>query len=189
MKYCIIVLAFLFFATLAYSQEQESEEFIIEHVFMDNELKKREVKINLAVVQLGYSSIAYEQLFDKYNFALGGEVGTSYADVLDINFDYTVLPYARVYFGKQHNGFFIEANLALANFREIIPSRGQLSVEEEVSQNILGIGGALGLKYIMPNGLFGEIVFGVGDNTASIQNNMYDDIYLRLGLFIGKRLW
>ena len=174
MKYYIVILVFLFSATLAYSQEQESEEFIIEHVFMDNELKKREVKINLAVVQLGYTSIAYEQLFDKYNFALGGEVGTSYADVLDINFDYTVLPYARVYFGKQHNGFFIEANFALANFKEIIPARGQLSVEQEVSQNILGIGGALGLKYLMPNGLFGEIVFGVGDNTASIQNNMYD---------------
>ena len=61
MKYCIIILVFLFSATLAYSQEQESDKL----VFEDNELKKREVKINLAVVQLGYSSIAYEQLFDN----------------------------------------------------------------------------------------------------------------------------
>ncbi len=184
MKYCIIILAFLFSATLAYSQEQESDEI----VFEDNELKKREVKINLVGVQWGYTSLAYEQLFYKYNFALGAEIGTNFVDVLNTNFDYTILPYARVYFGKSHNGFFLEVNYALAQFEEVGFFDNFMGFLE-MNSKIRGPGASLGLKYLSDNGLFGEIVLGVGRNTVPIESNSNEDVFLRVGIMIGKRLW
>jgi hypothetical protein len=184
MKIYLFILCVCAFANVAYSQGEDYEEI----EFEDNELKNREIKLNLVGAPWGYVSVAYEQLFYKYNFSAGVEIGRNFADVLDLNYDVTILPYIRTYFGQNHKGFFVEGHYAIAQFRES-GRFGNQNCFKEINEVLNGPGGAIGLKYINPNGFMGEVFLGSGANLSESDSLSFRDAYLRVGITIGMRLW
>jgi hypothetical protein len=181
MKIYLFILYLCAFANVAYSQGEDYDEI----EFEDNELKNREIKLNLVGAPWGYVSVAYEHNFFYRNFSVGAELGTSFKDDVEVNFDFSVVPFIRKYFNAENKGFFAEAIYVFARYEDA-NIRCFTCRERQVS-TVHGPGGSLGAKYFLPNGFYGEFVFGVGLNNNDNRRGAYEDLYTRFGIQVGKR--
>ncbi len=175
-------------SVLSYSQDNQ-----IKKDSTKTDIKKNEVKINLAYIIWGYAEISYERLFPKPNISVGTSIGKSFLANTDL--DYSVLPYLRMYFGKKEGaGFFLEANAVYFTedaFRlELDPSTNVTFAFKEGNEKAFGVGLAVGAKFFRKKGWHGEIVAGVGrilNDYKDLYNTEFDAEYPRLGVSIGKR--
>jgi len=147
-------------------------------------MKKNELKINLLYGVLGIAEITYERVVGD-NQAVGASVVVGFDD--DINYNFSFLPYYRMYFGKKPAaGFFIEGNAGLLNYQDgsyyYNGDAGYFDLTDENKMSF-GAGVAVGGKFLNKNGLFGEVYTGVGRLFAS----RYEDVYPRAGITLGKR--
>jgi hypothetical protein len=113
----------------------------------------------------------------------------------DVDILFEIMPYYRFYFGNAManmpyswfyfghataNYFFIELNAAMVSFKND-DDYGYMSGTSQRRQTLdLGLGFAIGYKYIQEKGIIGEIYFGLG-------RTMGDGIYPRMGISIGKQ--
>lgn len=145
-----------------------------------------EIKLNLLFTVLGMPEITYERI-------IGDNMGAGLAVLFnlekEVDYKFSMTPYYRVYFGnKKASGFFIEANASvITNKYELVydyyyGSGGDYREETHVN---LGLGAAVGGKFLTRNGFLGEAYLGVGrvfgDRRAII------DAYPRVGFTLGKR--
>lgn len=146
--------------------------------------KKNELKINLLYGVLGIAEITYERVIGD-DQAVGASVVIGLDD--DTNYNFSFLPYYRMYFGKkQAAGFFIEGNAGLLNYQEdsfyYSGDAGYFGMTYN-NKTSFGAGLAVGGKFLNKNGLFGEVYTGVGRVFAS----RYEEVYPRMGITLGKR--
>jgi len=146
--------------------------------------KKNELKINLLYGVLGIAEITYERIIAE-DQAIGASLLVGFDE--DINYNFSFLPYYRMYFGKKPAaGFFIEGNAGLLNYQDnsyhYNGDAGYFDVAHENKMSF-GAGVAVGGKFLNKNGLFGEVYTGIGRLFAS----RYEDVYPRAGITLGKR--
>jgi len=148
------------------------------------QIKKNELKINLLYGVLGIAEVTYERAIGQ-DQAVGASVLVGFDD--EINYNFSILPYYRMYFGgKPATGFFIEGNAGLLNYREdsyfYSDNSGYFSVTNKNKMSF-GAGLAVGGKFLNKNGLFGEVYAGLG----RLFSSQYEDVYPRAGITLGKR--
>lgn len=146
-------------------------------------LGRNELKTNLwMLASLNVVELNYERLLSNSGFGVSASI-----DVGNIGFNFSIISYYRLYFGKNEAaGFFIEGNAVFYNAEK---SRSWRYLEDgtyfELSrliENQYGLGAAVGGKFLNRKGFVGEIFGGVarvfGGN---------DDYFPRLGITLGKR--
>lgn len=134
-----------------------------------------EIKINGLTTVLKFPMFSYEYLIND-----GSSVGLSAGFPLDEidSFRYIATPFYRVFFSeKKAAGFFIEGSSSLFGYRE--------DAEDPTTEFGIGLGIAVGGKFITSNGLVGELFLGIG-RPLNI-DNLFIDAYPRIGITIGKR--
>lgn len=147
---------------------------------------KNELKINLLSTLFSLPEISYERLIAN-DMSVGVSVMFRLEDDTDINFG--IVPNYRIYFGaKKAAGFFVEGNAAIINSKNdyylsysSYPAGQALSYKNETN---LGLGLAVGGKFLTKSGLVVETYLGLGRVFGN--NNL--DAYPRVGISIGKRL-
>ncbi|TMM58183.1 porin family protein [Maribacter algarum] len=152
---------------------------------------KNEMKVNALYLPGGYAELSYERIIgDKsaIGLTIGGfiiaEESNYVTDIL--TYDFAVLPYYRYYLGRKlAAGFFFEAN-------SLVFSRD--SFDETDKETGLGIGLAVGAKFMVRKNWSLEIVAGGGWNLNEDTNtdtegyfSNFPDVYPRLGITVGKR--
>lgn len=184
MKQILIVL--VAFTALGIARGQEKEVSFL--------TKKNEVKLNLPVTIFGsFPEVSYERIISE-DFTVGASVGfslkeeSSYAEI-----DFMAIPYARWFFGgnseamqKYAAGFFIEASAAIISgqnnvYYAEVPGGSKMQKYGDDYTGI-GLGVAIGWKYVTRNSWVGEILLGVGKNFSDSNES-----YPRIGISIGKR--
>jgi hypothetical protein len=134
-----------------------------------------EIKLNMGYLIGGIAEISYERILSDESSA-----GISVAAVFDdsIDFEYLIIPYYRFYFGRKRNaGFFFEANAAY--FTE------QTDNTPVRSESGLGLGLAVGGKFLTKKGWILELVGGLGRNF--VNEDIISGVYPRVGISVGKR--
>lgn len=192
----VFFLTLMHFGLWAQSEKiifEETEEFKNSITF--NQTGRNELKFNLLSSVIGYPEINYERILAT-NMGLGLAAGITFSNREERSQDY-LLGFYRIYFGKKiANGAFVEANLgAVYNSDDYFyydyvddpacPNCYNISnnyYKEKSSLN-LGIGFAVGYKFLSKNGLQGEIFGGLGRNSG----DPAIDLYPRVGVGIGKR--
>lgn len=156
---------------------------------------KQEIKLNLAMAIAGVPEITYEYFLED-NSSVGLSMGVGLDKPEDLSLRFIVTPYYRLFFGKKNNaGFFIEANAAVASYRDvytyvdyIFDENGNYQfVESEVfdeKSTNFGMGAAVGFKLLTRNNYVGELYAGVG-RLFGDSNDI--EVYPRVGVSIGKR--
>lgn len=144
-----------------------------------------EIKLNLLFTVLGMPEITYERI-------IGDNMGAGLAVLFnlekEVDYKFSMTPYYRVYFGnKKASGFFIEANASvITNKYEMVydyySGGGRYSEETRVN---LGLGAAVGGKFLTRNGFLGEAYLGVGRVFGDRRSII--DAYPRIGFTLGKR--
>lgn len=133
--------------------------------------ERNEIRVNLLSSVIGFPEFNYERFLES-NFGLG--VAGSLYLVEETNIRSMLIPYGRLYFGeKVCAGFFIEGNLGLIT-EKMYPST--------ITTN-LGIGVAIGYKFLTINNWVGDIHLGVG----RIYGGSQVEAYPRIGVSLGKR--
>ncbi|WP_113661201.1 hypothetical protein [Pedobacter nanyangensis] len=182
MKKTLLTLCLAAVTAFSFAQEnaKESEEKVT---------GKNEIRFNLLNTIIGIPEISYERMFND-NTGAGISVLARIYDDLDYNFG--VIPYYRIYFGnaKRASGFFIEANAAfmqLDDDKYYIWTDGKgnwSSVPSDKTVSSFGIGAAAGGKFLTKSGFVGEAYFGLG---RLFNKNAGSEAYPRIGITIGKR--
>lgn len=160
-----------------------------------NQTGRNELRFNLLTSVIGFPEINYERILAT-NMSLGVAGAVTFTNRKEKSQDY-LLGFYRVYFGKKlANGPFIEANLGAVYNKDQIyygdyvyedPCPNCYTIynqfyKEKSSLN-LGVGFAIGYKFLSKNGLLGEIFGGLGRNSGEPSR----DFYPRVGVSIGKR--
>ncbi len=148
-----------------YGQEETQESSNESHEF----------KLNAGYFIGGFPELTYEKIINDET-----SMGISLAFSIDEDIDYKFLmiPYFRFYFGQERNaGFFIEGNAGI--FSE--------EYNEATNQSAwgLGLGTALGGKFITYKGWVAELCGGLGRNFVNLDR--LSEVYPRVGISIGKR--
>ncbi|ADF54744.1 conserved hypothetical protein [Zunongwangia profunda SM-A87] len=164
-------------------QEQDSDE------------TKQELKFNLAMSIAGVPELTYEYFLED-NSSVGASIAIGLENAEDMSLRFILSPYYRLFFGKKKNaGFFIEANSAIATYRDIYnryeyyyDDNGEyredsISVYDKKTTNF-GLGAAVGFKLLTRNNYIGEIYAGAG-RLFGDSNDI--EVYPRVGITIGKR--
>lgn len=180
------LLSLLFFSICFFASAQENQ---------DSNLAKQEVKLNLAMSIAGIPELTYEYFLED-NSSIGLSIGIGLDEAEDLALRFLAIPYYRLFFGKKQNaGFFIEANTALASYRDVYNrydyyyddngnyNEERISVYDEKTTNF-GLGAAVGFKLLTRNNYVGEIYAGAG-RLFGDSNDF--EAYPRLGVSIGKR--
>lgn len=192
----LVILFFVHFGILAQNQQinlEDTEEF--KNSISLNQTGRNELKFNLLSSVIGYPEINYERLLAT-NMGLGLAAGITFTNREERFQDY-LLGFYRIYFGKKiANGAFIEANLGAVynsdkdyyyDYTEDPACPNCYNIEnnnyKEKSTLNLGIGFAVGYKFLSKNGLQGEIFGGLGRNSG----DPAIDLFPRVGVNIGKR--
>jgi hypothetical protein len=138
-----------------------------------------EMKFNIGTTLGSQPEFNYERFFlDEMSVGMAASVGVE----SNVIYQYSLLPYYRMYFGKKRvAGFFIEANIALVGQKN--PDYNPFYDSKRTSTNF-GAGFALGYKWVTRKGLVGEIFGGVGRLFGEVA---YYDTYPRWGLSLGKQ--
>ncbi len=143
-----------------------------------------EFKINVGSLLVDFPELSYEHIINEES-----SVGISIAFPLDkeISYRFMIYPNYRIYFGKKRAaGFFIEANSAI--FSQQIQGSGYLelgNVNKDGSKMGIGLGLAIGGKFLTKKGFIGELYIGGGRNFMN--TDYIDNGYPRIGISIGKR--
>ncbi|MGB3775881.1 MAG: DUF3575 domain-containing protein [Leeuwenhoekiella sp.] len=168
MKTTLLNAALLLSVFISYAQTDSIQS-------LEQEVPKNEIKVNGAYLIAGILEISYERLLSDES-SVGFSIGAS----IDSDIDYTffLTPFYRFFFGKKRAaGFFVEANSNLyAEELNDDPSDQALG---------LGVGLAIGGKFVTKGGWVAEILAGAGRNF--VNTNQIEEGYPRLGLSIGKR--
>ncbi|PVW17059.1 hypothetical protein [Marixanthomonas spongiae] len=149
--------------------------------------EKNEIKLNIGYVIAGLPEVTYERYLTDET-AIGVSVAFSIEENIDYNF--IAVPYFRFYFGKKNNaGFFVEGNAGLfseeyIHYGDFHPDYGYNNASIE-SKFGLGLGMAVGGKFITKKGWIAELVGGLGRNFSNTE--VLSEVYPRLGISIGKR--
>lgn len=171
-----IVLCFGVFFT-GHAQEETNE----------TSAQKDEIKLNVGYLIAGLPEVTYERYLSDET-AIGVSVAFSVDE--DIDYKFIAVPYFRFYFGKKSNaGFFVEGNAGLfseeyESYRDFNPNTGYGNVTTE-NKIGLGLGMAVGGKFVTKKGWIAELVGGLGRNFAN--SDMLSEVYPRVGVSIGKR--
>lgn len=163
-----LILCFILVISINLYAQEETPDSILNN----------EIKFNAGYLLAGYPELAYERIIN-HESAVGISVGFNAS--LDIPSVFSLLPYYRVYFGeKRAAGFFIEGNGIL--FAE---DKYYYADDEHTNYTGLGLGIAVGGKFITSRGWIGEIYGGAGRNF--INTDKIINAYPRFGVTIGKR--
>ncbi len=166
----ILFLTVLFTNICIYSQQETQTE-----------IGRNELKINAGTLLAGMPEITYEHILNSES-ALGISLAFSADSAIDINF--MAVPYYRIYFGtKEAAGFFIEGNGAIIS--DNINNWETEITGETGDKTGLGLGLAIGNKYMTKSGWIGEFTLGIIRNFVNTE--YINDAYGRVGLTIGKR--
>ena len=145
-----------------------------------------EIKINMGSLLLEFPEISYELIINEES-----SIGLSIAFPIDKEISYRFIAYSnyRLFFGeKRAAGFFIEANSAIFSQKLQRDTFVFGSLNDPTTDNTkigLGMGLAVGGKFLTKNGFIGEIYVGGGRNF--INTDKIDGGYPRIGVSIGKR--
>lgn len=190
MKRITVALLMLLIASSGFSQRMDRFFFRFER-----DIKRNELKLNLPTTIFAlYPEVSYERILDN-DISVGATFGFGTNDEYVMNFALT--PYFRWFFGgnrrsmqKSGAGFFIETNGSVFspnynNGNDYDVSYNQDDILYEGVKNDdeigMGLGLAIGWKYLTNNDWVGEIVLGGGRDFIN------DGVYPRVGLTIGKR--
>lgn len=188
MKRSLLILFVLAFSNLL-AQENTSE------VNNFDQAKKNELSINLPMSIFGeFPEITYERLISP-EVGIGTSAGFSLgSDGID-NLNFLLAPFARFYFISSDTGkpyqfgrrFFIEANagaIAYSHKENYYDVNGNNTAKEQDKFGI-GLGLAIGYKYVNKSNWIGTIMIGGG----KIFNNDNGGLsaYPRVGINLGKR--
>jgi hypothetical protein len=151
----------------------------------ENEVAKNEFKINLASFIAGFPEITFERMISEES-AFGVSVGFSLgnnANNEDNNlYNFSLIPYYRVYFGEKPNeGFFVDGNVTLYSQKF---TNGDFFTNEKEGGVGFGLGFNVGKKYKTKNGWVAE--FSVGLSRTLINADKINLIYPRGGIIVGK---
>lgn len=150
---------------------------------------RNEIRVNLLTSVMGYPEITYERFLES-NFSLGFSAMASLESPERQSLRAAFIPYARLYFS--HNvaaGFYIEASTGVVNnkyykYDEYYPVSSDYSYKGKmISSTNVGIGVAIGYKFLAKNNWVGDVFGGAG----RVFGNDYVDAYPRVGIAIGKR--
>lgn len=172
-----LIITCLFSFSLLGQASQDSEQLDLLPIDKPNE-----IKVNLLYALWGYTELNYELLFSNRT-SLGVTIGTTLFDRDRDFFNFTFSPHHRIYFGKKNcTGFFVESHLAYIGYKDYNFSRDTSEAESAV-----GLGFAVGAKYVRDTGLSAEVFAGLG-RTLSDSDNYFGDVpYPRFGIQFGQR--
>ena len=135
---------------------------------------------------LGSINLSYERVIND-NTSFGIVVDKTY-DQEYFNREYTIAPHYRIYFSKKRaRGFFFETNFTLYSERTYMYNNGYyngsaITKESEIG---MGLGIALGGKFVTSNGFVLDIYAGIG---RAMNRPVYiGDMFSAAGISIGKR--
>lgn len=168
MKTIILTSALFIFSFVCFGQTERSAN-------LSQEALKHEIRVNAAYFIAGLPEISYERILSDES-----GVGISMGAAIDKDIEYTffLTPFYRFYFGKKRAaGFFVEANSNLY----------AQEIHNDPSDNVmgLGLGFALGGKFMTKGGWVAELLAGAGRNF--LNTDLIEEGYPRLGVSIGKR--
>ncbi|WP_343532217.1 hypothetical protein [Pedobacter sp.] len=191
MKKNLLALLLFFLACTSFAQEIKGNNTdSVKNI--DKSIKKNEIKLNLLNSILGFPEINYERILTEES-SVGLSVAFSLGERANIfldNYKFMAVPYYRMFFGKNTSGFFIEGNAAVVT-SDIYLSKttynsntGIYTYERIVNNETnIGLGAAVGLKFITKSNYIGEILGGAG----RFFGDAYHKVYPRIGVSLGKR--
>ena len=170
----IIFVFVVFFSFKSISQEKS-----------ENDTKKNEFKVNLASFIAGFPELTFERALSEegsFGVSLGFSLGNNANDEEDNSYNFSLIPYYRVYFGDAPNtGFFVEGNVTLYSQKY---TDGDFFTNEKEGGVGFGLGFNVGKKYKTKNGWVAEFSFGL--SRTLINSEKINLIYPRGGIIIGK---
>lgn len=170
MKQLLWCAMLFFFGFSTFGQEKEM-----------GEKNHHEIKWNALYATIGAVSLEYEYLFDD-NMSVGALTFLSFTNSENSEIRSMGGLFFRTYLGKKRaNGFFIDVSSAIAHIKK--------ETTVQYSGNHIGLGLALGGKFLLKNDFTIEGFFGGGlfSNSKSDKAIGFPDIYHRVGLSVGKR--
>ena len=155
---------------------------------------RHELKLNLLTSVLSFPEVSYEYIFSN-DFSVGAAMLLGFDKEDGVGFRAT--PFARWYFCRKDRqpatGFFLEANGAVGtqyiySTYSLIGSDVYWKTEKD-AMFAVGLGLAVGWKYLLGKNWTGELLLGLGRNFIYDKIILEDDVsgYLRIGICIGKR--
>lgn len=168
---------------------------ISEKPIIDRTIGKNEIKLNFLYTFVDFygnaKSLSFHLPEIQYERKLTDDVGaglsfwTSGTDDLR----YLFIPHLRLYFGPKNNKFFIELNTAILKglSRDKMGDGMPIPDADRKVIKSLGIGGAIGYKFIIGNGFIMETYLGAGKSIQKNNDFMTTIIYPRAGITIGQR--
>jgi hypothetical protein len=151
----------------------------------ENHKAKNEFKVNLATFIAGFPEFTFERMLSDesaFGITVGFSIGDNVNDEDNNSYNFSFIPYYRVYFGEKPNeGFFVDGNLALYSqkYRD-----GDFFANEKEGGVGFGLGFNVGKKYKTKNGWVAEFSFGI--SRTLINAEKINLIYPRGGIIIGK---
>ncbi len=162
---------------------------------IDRTIGKNEIKLNFLYTFVEFyddnknmsfhlPEIQYERKLTD-DVSAGVSFWTSGTDELR----YLIVPHLRVYFGPKNNNFFMELNTAILKglsgdrMNHAMP---MLHVDRKMIKS-LGIGGAIGYKFLIGNGFIMETYLGAGKSIQKGSDYSTRIIYPRAGITMGQR--
>jgi hypothetical protein len=168
---------------------------IPEKPIIDRTTGKNEIKLNFLYTVIEFyddskslsfhlPEIQYERnLTDQ--FSAGLSFWTSGTDDLK----YLFIPHIRLYFGQKNNNFFMELNAAVLKglSRNGMGHGMPMPHAERMMIKSLGIGGAIGYKFLIGNGFIMETYLGAGKSIQKGNDYSTRIVYPRAGITMGQR--
>ena len=142
--------------------------------------RKNEFNLNILNLVLDGFEGTYERLINE-NSGIGLSLFIAYGKPNNRRFakniNYYISPYYRYYFGKKPAaGFFVESFVALNSEDGLIITvieNGMIVSFEQKSDIIhFALGISVGSKWVLTNGLFGELNIGIGKNFYSARGEV-----------------
>jgi len=185
-KTSLLIWTVFLLSTSVFSQ-QENETLI------DPYQKNNEIKLNAVFLIIGALDVSYER-----NLNESSSLGISTLIPLDrddVDLNYYVSPYYRIFFGKKYAaGFFVEGfgmlnstrieeSFFIDNGNDVVITTN----EENYTDFALGVG--VGGKWVTKRGIVFELSAGLGRNLFNREEDTFDDYALvgKLGFNIGYR--
>ena len=152
--------------------------------------RNNEIKLNILYLLVGSPELTYERILGDRN-AVGISAFARVTELIKSDFSFQIAPYFRRYFGsRKASGFFLEGSTSITGY-DNISSRGNFINEPSPGQGFqlypeketfIGVGAALGAKFLTRKGFTGEIYLGASKSLSDVV-----DFFPRAGLTLGKR--
>ena len=146
-----------------------------------------EIKLNALFMVVGAFDATYEYLVNDES-GIGLEVFVPFDDNIDI--DYYISPYYRMYFGNKYaSGFFLEGfgMLNKSTVAELVmfDSNGNITRTESEDETNFALGIGVGGKWYTKSGFVGELSLGIGRNL--VESDYDNDFVGKIGITVGYR--